>query len=228
MKQKKILVITLLFIISKNFSVSKDYLAKFLPENPIVIDAGAYDGEDTIQMSKLWPQGKIYAFEPVPKLFKKLSYNTRNYSNIVCIEKALSDKIGSFPIYISCTEAEQASSLLKPEQILIDCGILFPDEVLVEATTLDAWAKEMNIDHIDLLWFDLQGVEPFVLQASPQILETVKVVYTEVSFISLYENSPLYPEFKQWMEGQGFVVIVEEKPYHSFGNALFVRKELIK
>lgn len=227
MKQIKIVTIIFLFTFNTVFSVSKDYLARFLPKDPIVVDAGAYDGADTIESSRQWPQGKIYAFEPVPRLFKKLAYNTRNCTNVVCIEKALSDKIGNFPMYISWEGAEQASSLLKPEQIMIDVGILFPEKIDVEAITLDAWAEEMNINHIDLLWFDLQGMEPFVLKASPNILKTVKVVYAEVSFINLYETSPLYPEFRQWMEQQGFVVILEEKPYYSFGNALFVRKGLI-
>ena len=209
-------------------SISKDYLALLLPDNPIIVDAGAYDGTDTFEMSQKWPKGMIYAFEPVPNYFQRLTMNTLHCHNVVCIQKALSNKIGYFPMYISASSnglgAEQASSLLKPEMILIESGIIFPEEIVVEAVTLDAFAESMNIDHIDMLWFDLQGAEQLVLQASPKILKTVKVVYAEVSYISLYVDSPLYPEFKAWMEDQGFEVLLEEKLYHSFGNVLFIRK----
>ena len=50
----------------------KKYFLKFLPENPVILEAGAHKGKDTVEMAKLWPAGTIHAFEPVPSLFKKL------------------------------------------------------------------------------------------------------------------------------------------------------------
>jgi len=47
-------------------------IAKYLPVNPVIIEAGAYIGNDTLEMSKVWPKGRIYAFEPVPMLYEKL------------------------------------------------------------------------------------------------------------------------------------------------------------
>jgi FkbM family methyltransferase len=60
----------------KNSKISKEFIKHFLPINPIIIDAGAHIGVDTIEMSKIWRKGQIYAFEPVPTLFAELVKNT--------------------------------------------------------------------------------------------------------------------------------------------------------
>ena len=48
---------------------------KYLPdiEAPIILEAGAADGSDTLRFAKLLlPQGVIYAFEPVLQNFERL------------------------------------------------------------------------------------------------------------------------------------------------------------
>lgn len=212
----------------KTANISKDLIAFFLPENPIVVEAGAYDGKDSCEMAYLWPQAMIYAFEPVPHVFIRLASNVHHYKNIVCIEKALSDKTGFDYMFIS-QGGDYSSSLLEPlEHLEHFPHITFQHKTRVATITLDTWADEMNIDHIDFLWFDLQGMEPLVLKASPKIFKTIKVISTEVSYSDLYKNAPLYPEFKAWMEENGFIVIKEIKHHSTFGDVLFVRKELLQ
>lgn len=52
-----------------------DDVLKYLPgvEAPIILEAGAADGSDTLRFAKLLlPQGVIYAFEPVLQNFERL------------------------------------------------------------------------------------------------------------------------------------------------------------
>jgi hypothetical protein len=70
----------------------------------------------------------------------------------------------------------------------------------------------------------MQGAEYRVLASSPEILKTVKVLFTEVSLIETYSEVLLYPEFKTWLEKQGFEMVLEDLPYDDMGNVLFVRK----
>ncbi len=232
MKQKNLFVTvfftSLLLVCHEANSFPKQFFKSFLPENAIIVDAGAYDGTDTAQLSALWPLGNIYAFEPVPNLFKRLEMNTRNCNNVVITQKALSDTVGSFAMHIS-QGGDQSSSLLEPDQQLYKHfpHITFPYSIMVEAITLDAWAEQMGIDRVDFLWFDLQGMEPMVLQASPKIFKTVKAVYAEVSYSDLYKQAPLYPVFKAWMEEHGFVALLEVKEHSTFGCTLFIRKEVV-
>ena len=206
----------------------KQLLKKYLPKNPVIVEAGGYNGADTLKMAKIWPQGTIYSFEPVPRLFGILQGTTYKCPNVTCIKKALSDRNGTFPMYVS-KGGDASSSLLEPDKHLKEfTHVTFPYKINVEAITLDTWAVQNNIDHIDFLWFDLQGMEPMVLKASPIMLKTVKAIYAEVSYCELYKNAPLYPEFKVWMEQQGFTVVAEVHHHVTFGDALFVRNEIIK
>ena len=48
----------------------------FLPENPTILEAGAYEGEDTIRFKKFWPNSVVHTFEPVPEAYCKLMQKT--------------------------------------------------------------------------------------------------------------------------------------------------------
>lgn len=76
-------------------------LQKILPENPIILEAGAQFGEDTAWMSQFWPQGTIYAFEPSPVSFMELEKVVSHAHNVTAIPLALSDKKGSFAFYLA-------------------------------------------------------------------------------------------------------------------------------
>lgn len=91
---------------------------------------------------------------------------------------------------------------------------------------LDEWAVQNNVDHIDFMWLDMQGAEMKMLQGAPQILKNVSVIYTEVNFYEVYAGCPTYPEYRAWLESQGFKVVYEDiKSWIDFGDVLFVRNK---
>ena len=54
----KYLLLSFFVSVEKCAAVSGlSYIAQFLPQNPIIIEAGAHRGTDTIAMSRHWPQG---------------------------------------------------------------------------------------------------------------------------------------------------------------------------
>jgi hypothetical protein len=123
----------------------------------------------------------------------------------------------------------QSSSLLEPKEHLhYSPHVVFPKTVIVPITTFDHWAQENSIDHIDFMLLDMQGYELNALMASPNIVRTVKVILTEIEFVEAYKNQFLFDEIKHWLEGQGFVMIAKSDIYGWCGDALFVRKELVK
>ncbi len=207
--------------------ISKHLIAKYLPENPIIVEAGAHIGTDTIEMSKLWPKGFIFAFEPIPLLFQQLKQRTSKHRNIMCIQRALSNTNGKATMFVSQGNINGSSSLFKPKEHLnVDPTITFPEQTIVETITLDEWAQRLGLQRIDFLWLDMQGAEPIALQASTKILKTVKAIYTEVSFAELYEGIILYPQLKAWLKKQGFKVVQEDRTPQAlgkFGNVLFCR-----
>ena len=202
----------------------KELAYSYIPEGAVVIEAGAHIGVHTAEMARL-RNCRIHAFEPVPHIFAQLRENTRPLSNVTCYNLALSDKTGFADMFVSSGGSDGSSSLFTPKEHLnTNPDVLFEQKIRVETSTLDDWAAKRGITRVDYMWLDMQGAEYAMLQASPAILKTVKVIFTEVSLMELYEGTPLYPEFKRWLQGQGFVLEKEVLPWDSCGDALFVRK----
>lgn len=202
--------------------IKKEYFRSFLPEKPVILEAGAHKGSDTVELAKMWPKGTIHAFEPVPEIFKKLVKNTCNCNNVLCYQLALGNVKGSDEMYISTGASDGSSSLLPPKKHLEMFPIVYFDEkIQVSIVTLDDWARENNIKTIDFLWLDLQGMELKVLQSGCSILKTVKAIYSEVSSIEGYEHQNLYSELRNWLEKEGFHV-EREAVENGEGNVFFL------
>lgn len=213
-------------VVTRNERISKSYIGKLLPKNPVIVDAGAHNGSDSIEMCRLFGGASIYSFEPVPEIFEALKLNVARHPRILVYNLALSSKTGKQRLYISSGTSDGSSSFLKPKDHLKDHpDVLFDSELQVQAISLDDWAAQENVKNVDFMWLDMQGYELEVLKASKVILPTVKVIHMEVSTRITYEGVPLYEEVKKWMKEQGFEVQVEAIPKGwDMGNVLFVRK----
>jgi FkbM family methyltransferase len=200
-------------------------IQKYLSKSPVILEAGACDGRDTLQMATLWPTSQIHSFEPIQVLYAAAQTKLRGSKNVTLYPFALSDRTGRTTLHVSSGLSEGSSSILAPlKHLEVHPDVKFENTVEVEGYTIDDWAKRNSVDRIEFMWLDMQGVEFKVLQASPVIFSTVKVIFTEVSLIETYKGVLLYPEFKRWMEQQGFTVALEDLPYPDMGNVLFIRR----
>lgn len=214
------------------------FVQKWLPEDPVIIEAGSYDGHDTIQMAKFWPKGKIFTFEPVPQLFSQTKQSAAGYSNIECYPLALADVSEKKCFYVSKINGEifASSSLLHPKEHLVYYPeILFPSTIEVEGVALDDWARWRGLTHIDFLWLDMQGFELFCLKNS-QLAAQANAIYLEVEFIEAYAGQYLYEDICAWMSSQGFELVGADfledqkadliRKRRFWGNCLFVKSAI--
>lgn len=217
-------------IICKPHEVLK-LVVPYLPDNPIIIEAGAFDGTDTKRIAQQWPHATIHAFEPVPELYTVLVHNTAAIGNIHCYGLALSNTQGTASFYISEKPHKpgipsQAGSLLPPKERLKHSPLQFPYSISVQTTTLDTWAKEYQINHVDFLWLDLQGNELAALKGAQELLSTIKVIYAEVSFIEGYQGQPRYEEVRNWLIEHNFIEIARTFSNQDdwfFGNIVCIK-----
>jgi FkbM family methyltransferase len=208
-------------------------IADYIPKDPIILEAGAFQGQDSIRMAQHWPHATIYAFEPVPELFEQMRTATAAYCQIHPIALALATEEGTHTFWPSehpkrPGKHSQAGSLLAPKERLHWSPIQFNEPITVPTTTIDIWAHKHNIADIDLLWLDLQGYELPVMQASPHILSTVRAIWTEVHFIEAYAGQAQYADVTAWLATQGFTLVgtdFTDTTSWFFGTALFVRTE---
>lgn len=213
-----------------NEKISKIVLKKYLPNNPVIIDCGAHDGADTVELARLFKNATVHAFEPIEKLFSKLKARDNLNNNIKCYQLALADKNGTMDFYVSEGDSDASSSLLEPVDHLIDHpDTTFDNKIVVRTSTLDSWAKENAISRVDLLWLDMQGYELNMLKESKMILNTVSVIHTEVSTKETYKGVAIYSAYRSFLEENGFKVVLEAIPKGwDMGNVLFVRDNQVK
>jgi FkbM family methyltransferase len=205
----------------------KKWIVNNLKDDCIVIEAGTAGGSDTLFFSNYFINGKIYGFEPIPHLFNDTLKNTSGKLNVEIYNLALSNKTEKSKIYFSDRFGHVAvsSSLLKPKDHLqVHPEISFKEEIDIECINLDDFYESNNLNIIDFMWLDMQGLEPIVLKSSPNCLRNTKFIYSEVSLIETYEGVMLYPEFKEFMIKNNFEIVFEDLPWVDMGNVLFQNK----
>ena len=143
---------------------------------------------------------------------------------------ALAEQTGTASFHVSSrgdnATATDSSSLLKPLDTAKDLfNMSFSSHVTVQTITLADFMHDRGIDHIDLMWLDMQGMEINCLMASKEALGRVDRIYMEVCLQPLYDGAPLYPEARRAMQSVGFFP-VREFLNRIQGDVLFERRRL--
>lgn len=207
-------------------------LPQFLPYNPIVVEAGALYGSETIRTAKLWPKGRVIAFEPNPHAFSILKKKTKEsmVSNIQIHNLALCNYNGTVPLNICYgmkgddPAFEYASSVLPltPDMQIYCKGV----QIETPCVILDDWCEQAGIDHIDLLRLEIEGFELPVLESSPNILKTVKVIYVKTIAHPHRLGMTQYPDLKRFLEKSNFVLLSHWYQPEIIGYAIFLNREI--
>tara|TARA_Y100001936_G_scaffold187757_1_gene185813 strand:- start:3749 stop:4651 length:903 start_codon:yes stop_codon:yes gene_type:complete len=141
-----------------------------IKKGDVVIDIGAHIGYYTVLFAKLvGPEGKVFAFEASPKNFEILKKNVdmNGYKNVVCNNKAVSDKNGKLTLYMTGRTSTE-NFLFKPENFTDSTTI--KNTVEIESITLDDYFTDFK-DKINFLKMDISGAEPRVIKGMKSLLE---------------------------------------------------------
>jgi 2-O-methyltransferase len=204
---------------------------RHLPCNPVVLEAGAHDGTNTIEMAQFWPGATVHAFEPVPATFSKLRDKCIRFADrVTCWNLGLGPSSARLDLHVSGGEhsGTQSSSFLPPTKVQAREFefVKFTEKVEVEVVSIDDWAGSNRIEKIDFLWLDMQGFELEALGGAENTLKFVAAIHIEVSHLPLYEGAPLYHDVKAWMQQRGFRPVCEAT-FRVGGNVLFVRSDSV-
>lgn len=206
-------------------------------ERITIFDIGACEGEDSIKYSNLFPNSKIYAFEPLPKNVSLINnnINKHNIKNITVVNKALSNSNGLATFFVSDGKPQGAndsdwdygnksSSLLEPDKHKESAGfITFDTKIDVETVTLETYCMENNVKGIDFVHMDVQGAELLVLEGAKKLINSVRSIWLEVSNISLYKDQPLKTDIFNFMIKNNFV-LMKDAVGQITGDQLYINK----
>lgn len=176
---------------------------QFLPNNPIILEAGACGGEDTVKFKKFWPECTVYAFEPVIEFYNRLKNNIEHLENVYIFNHGLFTKTGLYEFNLCQGQTPGGASSLFPSNKLPEAQY-DEREIQIYCKNLDEWADENNVSCIDYMWLDMEGSEYYVLNSSPKILKTVKVISCELNFREFRKGMTQFNDIYNFLINNGF------------------------
>ena len=156
--------------IEKNYKQYWDLDLVKCDKNEVIVDLGAYFG-DTVN-SYISEYGKdnykkMYCYEISKDIFEQLKNNTKNYKNIICINKAASNKEGY--LYINTNDNSSSANSISTE-----------GEDKIEAVAIDDDITEK----VTLIKMDIEGAEKDAIEGCKNhiVNDTPKLL------LSVYHN----------------------------------------
>ena len=190
-----------------------------------------------------FPESRIIAFEVDEKLCGEL--NEKSRSNVTYFPVALGEKEEERPFYE--TTHPMCSSLYRPNEDLmrnynnLEVAMLKSTDTIA-TTCLDGFARQNNVDEIDFIKIDVQGAELDVFRGATKALDSVVFVISEVEFIPLYVDQPLFGDVCKYLTEKGLMfhkflgmagraikpIVIDSDPnfasQHMWADAIFIRE----
>ncbi len=170
-----------------------------------IVDVGAnpIDGDPPYKTMLAAGLAEVIGFEPQAGALARLEAKKSPRERY--LPYALGDGTSSM---LNICELEGMTSLLVPEPRHLALFNLFPiwgkvkNQIPVETRKLDDIPE---IARMDFLKMDVQGSEREVLSHGRARLKDTVVVQTEVSFVPLYQNQPVFGEIDLMLRREGFI-----------------------
>jgi len=139
----------------------------------------------------------------------------------------ISDK-DSMEVEFNITDNTQTSSILKTKRLkesYKDIDVI--NTKVLKTQTVDTLVREQLLDtkKYDLLSMDLQGAELLALKGMPDVLKSVRWVFTEFHLINLYENCAKLHQIDLFLGRKKFKRIETDFVDEGWGNALYERQK---
>ena len=127
-----------------------------------IADIGANQGLYTLYFSRQSPEGRVYAFEPDPRLFAALKANVQRNGaqNVRLFNAAAADRTTKLTL--------QAGRFNRGDNRIVPSHLAAPGTVDVDAMPLDDAIPERRLN---LLKIDVQGFEIQVIRGAKRLIE---------------------------------------------------------
>lgn len=168
-------------------------MKKFLPQNAVVLDIGANEGDFAAICKKACTSVKLVVIEPQKELEEKLLKILG--PNDLCIWKAVSNFVG-VSAFNRKSIGDRKASLSSTKN---------PHEMNVEVTSVDQICEEYNPRRINLLKIDTEGNDFKVLLGSEESIDKGRIdaVMFEISY-QTFMNGFTPQEIEGWLRNKGY------------------------
>lgn len=164
----------------------------------VAVDIGGNLGEWMAPLAAaVGPEGRVYAFEPVPVLADALAKTARlngHGATVEIVRSAVSDATGEAPFNV--TMAAGGDGALS--------GLSSGGGATVPTITLDDFMAERGLGRLDLIKIDVEGAERRVLEGARRTLETCK---PRLVFESGHESAGDRAAIADLLDGAGYDLV---------------------
>ncbi len=158
-------------------------LSKCIKNGDTVFDVGAHKGEWSTYASTLFSLNNVYAFEPIPNLYKELNLNKKWH----VFPYAISAKEGM----ASLTFYETIPALTSLYNRFETLPHLPYSTITVPTITLDIFCQKNGIKLINFLKIDTEGSELDVLKGSLDLLTNRAINYIQFEYGGTYRDAKI-------------------------------------
>jgi len=172
---------------------------------PVVLDVGAHRGESIRFFKAIYPQCRLYSFEPDPQNFAELEKVSAQFGT-ASVQVALGEKQEQCRYYRQGISHLGGLLPIDPQsQDSLGYARQAANEAIpVRKTSLDLACAELGIDHVHILKIDVQGYESQVLQGGTRMLQHTDCALIEIGLYDFYGKTSSFVEVVNLMHGAGF------------------------
>ena len=170
---------------------SFDALHKFIlkeffnGEKKVIFDVGANKGDSVKRFKKIFPNCKIYSFEPDAKLLNSVNFDNK-FNDVIKNNFALGAKNEQRKFYFYNSHRINSFYPVVEKSKYQRLKVKNENDFLVKnvnVTKLDDYCKDNNVKHIDILKIDTQGSEAEVLLGAEDTLINQRIKIIELEYI---------------------------------------------
>jgi FkbM family methyltransferase len=196
----------------------QDMLSRLEPE--FVIDVGANRGQFALDVRAAVPNAHICSFEPISSEAAVFRAIFAEESHVALRNLALSEVAGAKTIHVSGRTDSSSLHVIAPIQRETFRGTQEVRSEVVKLSTLDIEFHPAELSARTFLKLDVQGHELAVLRGGDRVLDRIRWILAELSFVEFYEGQALAGEVIQWLMTRGFLPIDTLEPVRRGGRTL--------
>jgi len=201
---------------------------KYLKECRGAIHVGANNGGERDWYEQ---QGftKVIWFEPNEIVFHELWKNIESYGNQIAYMIGIHDELKIAVLNIASNRGESSSILPLALHAEYYPKIKYVGQQSIRLIRLDTFFARWryNFDDFNFLNIDTQGVELNVIKSLGENISKIEYIYTEVNEAELYKGNSMLKDIDEYLTKYNFARVEMIMKDKHWGDALYVRKNLI-
>jgi FkbM family methyltransferase len=150
----------------------------------VIFDCGAYKGEWSLMVTKIFPEAQIVLMEPNKNILKITEANISKINpSPILLEVALGDNPGTSLLNVWGNDVRSAAGA----SLLTHVKGNAATKIETEIDTLDIISKKLGFVP-DFVKLDLQGAELLALKGAKEILKVTELFVIEFGLLEAYKN----------------------------------------